>query len=190
LFYVRHPDEPRGRIVSITEKRLIHVTGDGARTLERLILEDERALCMAPTFLARFAARLDEVPAAGERVPLVEVGTHSRGALFLDGWRHWTPELERDIDELSRSLPGFCFGRYDVRLTGRGLRVLELNGLTAEATHVYDPKYGLVEAYRVMFEQWRLAFEIAAANRARGARVTPLRELLGLLRDRRMARPL
>ena len=189
LFYVRHPDEPRGRIVSITEKRLIHVTGDGARTLERLILEDERAVCMAPRFLARFAERLEEVPDEGERVALVEVGTHSLGALFLDGWRHWTPELEAEIDELSRSLPGFHFGRYDVRLTEHGLRVLELNGLTAEATHVYDPKYGLADAYRVMFEQWRLAFEIAAANRRRGARPSTLAELAALLRERRNARP-
>jgi len=196
IFYVRHPDEPRGRIVSITEKQLTHVTGDGERTLERLILEDERALCMARLFLRRFAARLDEVPAAGERVELVEVGTHSRGALFLDGWRHWTPALEVSVDELSRSLPGFYFGRYDIRVVslaelpeGRGFKVVELNGLTAEATHVYDPKYGLFEAYRVMFEQWRLAFEIAAANRRRGARPSTLRELASLLRDRRNARP-
>jgi membrane protein DedA with SNARE-associated domain len=189
VFYVRHPDEPRGRIVSITEKRLIHVTGDGWSSLERLILEDERAVCSADRFLARFADRLDEVPDEGERIPLVEVGTHSRGALFLDGWRHWTPALEADLDELSRSLPGFHFGRYDVRLTATGLKVLELNGLTAEATHVYDPKYRVFDAWRTMFGQWRLAFEIAAANRRLGARPASWRELTALMRDRRNARP-
>jgi hypothetical protein len=71
---------------------------------------------------------------------------------------------------------------------GRGLRVVELNGLTAEATHIYDPRHGLLYAYRVLFEQWRLAFEIAAANRARGARPASVAELRALLRARRVAR--
>jgi hypothetical protein len=195
VFYVRHPDAARGQIVSLTEKRLISVTGDGRRDLETLILDDPRAVCMAPGFLNRFAARLREVPAAGESVRLVEVGTHSQGALFLDAGEHVTPALEAAIDRLSQSFPGFYFGRYDLRVAsldelraGRGFRVVELNGLTAEATHIYDPKHGLVDAYRVLFEQWRLAFEIAAANRARGARPASLREIRALLRGRRLAR--
>jgi hypothetical protein len=54
--------------------------------------------------------------------------------------------------------------------TGRErLRILDLNGLTSEATHIYDPRTPLREAWRVLCEQWRLAFEIAAANRAAGA---------------------
>ena len=69
IFYVRRPDEARGRIFSLTEKRLISVTGDGCRTLEELILDDPRAVCLAQRFLARFAARLDEVPWSGESVP-------------------------------------------------------------------------------------------------------------------------
>jgi len=195
IFYVRHPDQARGRIFSLTEKRLIAVTGDGRRDLETLILDDPRAVCMAPRFLARFAARLGEIPAAGESVRLVDVGTHSQGALFLDAAEQVTPELEAAVERLSRALPGFFFGRYDVRVAsrdalraGRGLRVVELNGLTAEATHIYDPRHGLVHAYRVLFAQWRLAFEIAAANRARGARPASFSELRQLLEGRRQAR--
>ena len=194
IFYVRRPHEARGRIFSLTEKRLISVTGDGCRTLEELILDDPRAVCLAKRFLARFAARLDEVPWSGESVQLVDVGTHSQGALFLDGSRHWTPALEAAIDRLAQSLPGFYFGRFDVRVpsldalrAGRGVRVLELNGLTAEATHVYDPANGLFAAYRVLFAQWALAFEIAAENRARGAEPIRLAELRALLAGRKAA---
>ena len=195
IFYVRRPDEPRGRIFSLTEKRLLSVTGDGERTLEALILDHPRAVCMAPRFLDRFAARLDEIPWSGETVQLVDVGTHSQGALFLDAQRHWTPELEAAVDRLAQSLPGFHFGRFDVRVpsfedlrAGRGIRVLELNGLTAEATHIYDPANGLLGAYRVLFRQWALAFEIAAANRARGALPASLTELRALLARRRAVR--
>lgn len=192
LFYVRHPGEERGRIFSITEKVLPALVGDGRRTIEQLILDDERAVCMARTHLARFAARLDAVLPAGESLPLVEVGTHSRGAIFRDGERFRTPALEDAIDRVSRGYDGFFFGRYDVRvpsvddlMAGRDLRIVELNGLTAEATHVYHPGTPLRAAYRVLFEQWRIAFAIAAANRARGAQPATLRQLARLVRRAR-----
>jgi hypothetical protein len=60
--------------------------------------------------------------------------------------------------------------------------VVELNGATAEATHIYDPKNGLLEAYRTLFEQWRILFAIAAANVSRGARPASFREMLRLVR--------
>ncbi len=185
VFWVRGPRDARGRIFSITEKRMPAVIGDGRRTLEQLILADERAVCVAPVYLARHAARAQDVVAAGERVQLVELGTHCRGAEFLDGERLKTPQLEDAIDAVSASFDGFCFGRYDVRAPsldhfrrGEGLKVIELNGVTSEATHVYDPRHGLRAAYRVLFEQWRLAFEIGAANAAAGAATTPALELV------------
>ena len=75
-------------------------------------------------------------------------------------------------------------------LAGRNLRILELNGVLSESTHIYDPRYGVFRAWRTLFAQWRLAFEIAAANRRRGARPARFAELAGLLRERRNARPL
>ena len=195
IFHVRHPGDAHGRIFSITEKILPTVTGDGRRTVEELILDDERAVCMARTHLARFADRRDEVLPAGQVLPLVEVGTHSRGAIFRDGGWARTPALEAAIDGISRRYDGFFFGRYDVRVpsvedlvAGRGFRIVELNGLTAEATHVYHPGTPLRAAYRVLFEQWRIAFAIAAENRARGAKPATLRELARLVRRARRRR--
>lgn len=195
LFYVRRPSDARGRLFSVTDKRMIDVVGDGRSTLETLILADERAVCLAPTHLASHAASLACVPAAGERVPLVELGTHSRGALFLDGAELATPALAATIDRVSRAYPGFFFGRYDVRTDsleafqqGRGFQIVELNGLTAEATHIYDPRHGVLDAYRVLFTQWRLAFEIAAENRARGLRPATGAELRALWRARQAVR--
>ena len=190
VFYYRSPGEERGRIFSITEKRFPTVKGDGESTLEELILKDGRAVCMAKVYMKQHAARLGEVLARGEAFPLVEVGSHCRGALFLDGARFKTEDLERSIERLSRGFEGFYFGRFDIRTLsledfrqGRNFKVVELNGVTSEATHIYDPAHGLLHAYRVLFRQWRLAFEIGAQNRARGARPTPLFELLRLTYD-------
>jgi pimeloyl-ACP methyl ester carboxylesterase/membrane protein DedA with SNARE-associated domain len=195
IFYYRFPDDERGRILSLTEKVLPVVRGDGRRTLEELILADERAVCMAHRHLARLASRLTEVPAAGDEIRLVDVGTHSRGAVFLDGRRLASPALEDAVDRVSRRFPGFYFGRYDVRVrdgeslaAGRGFKIVELNGITSEATHIYDPGSRLIDAYRVLFEQWRIAFEIGRQNRARGARPASLRELARLVRGARARR--
>jgi pimeloyl-ACP methyl ester carboxylesterase/membrane protein DedA with SNARE-associated domain len=192
VFYIRHPGTLEGRIFSITDKRFPTVTGDGAATLEELILDDDRAVCMAPFYLRKHASHLTWVPAVGEVVPLVELGTHCRGAAFFDGGWVKTPDLEAAIDRLSREFAGFWFGRYDIRTTsvpdfqaGKNFKIVELNGATAEATDIYDPRNRLGSAYRTLFEQWRILFEIAAANVARGARPARFAELLALLRNHR-----
>jgi pimeloyl-ACP methyl ester carboxylesterase/membrane protein DedA with SNARE-associated domain len=194
VFYYRLPGEARGRVFSITEKRPPVLLGDGRRTLEELVLSDRRAVAIAGVYRRELGARCDSVPAAGERVKLVDVGTHARGSIFLDGTRHRTAALEDAIDRLSVSIPGFFFGRYDIRVetvgdleAARGLAVLELNGVTAESTDIYDPANGVVAAWRKLMRQWRLAYEIGAANRARGAPTTPVGELLRLMwRHRRL----
>ena len=74
VFYYRFPNEDRGRIFSITEKRMPSVVGDGISTLEKLILEDDRTVCMARLLLKQHQSRASHVPALGERVRLVELG--------------------------------------------------------------------------------------------------------------------
>ena len=192
LFYARRPGEESGWIFSITAKRFPVVVGDGRRCLGDLILADDRAVCMALFYFEVNASRIETVPAAGARIQLVEIGNHCRGAVFFDGGEHLTPELEREIDRIAKSSPGFFFGRFDLRApsaadlrAGRNLRILELNGVTSEATHIYQPGSSLVEGWRTIFAQWRLAFEIGAANIDRGAKRTSSRELLRLLLARR-----
>ncbi|MFK8028636.1 MAG: VTT domain-containing protein [Gammaproteobacteria bacterium] len=185
VFYVRHPNEKHGYVFSITEKRLPMVTGDGESTLEQLILNDDRAVCKAPAFLDVNAHALFDVPAKGEKITLMDIGSHSRGCAFLEGgWVH-TQELADAIDHISTGYEGFFFGRYDIRTPdvdafqrGEQFKIVELNGVTAEASNIYDPSNTLFYAYRTLAHQWRLAFEIGAANRANGAQVTPVWTLL------------
>ncbi len=192
IFYYRYPDAATGRVFSITEKRLPVLVGDGRQTLEELVLADDRAVCMSDFYLRKNAERAEETPAAGEQVQLVELGTHCRGAIFLDGGDNVTPALERTVERMARTFDGFYFGRFDVRVPsgdnlreGRNLRIIEVNGVTSEATHIYDPKLSLWQAYSILFEQWRVAFEIGAQNRARGTRPTGALELLRSMRQYR-----
>jgi membrane protein DedA with SNARE-associated domain len=175
VFYYRFPGESRGQIFAITEKIFPIITGDGIRTVEELIRADSRAALMARTYLQRFASRRDEVLAPGEILKLVESGNHAQGCIFRDGRHLYTEVLERTIDEISRKLPDFFIGRYDMRYEnekdfkqGRNFQIVELNGASSEATNIYDARNSLLSAYHTLFRQWRLVFAIGAANGANG----------------------
>ncbi len=190
LFYVRHPEETRGELFSIARKAPRFVTGNGRDRLERLILMDPICLPMARCLLAQNAQRLAEIPEEGERVRVTEIGTHSLGCRFLHGEDLRTEALEHAVDRLSREA-GLDFGRYDVRATDeaalrRGeFRVIEFNGLTGEAAHMYDPRHGFFSGLAILRAQWRRAFEIGAAHRAAGRTPLGWAALWRLVRDSR-----
>jgi membrane protein DedA with SNARE-associated domain len=189
IFYYRYPGEPEGRIFSITEKRFPLLIGDGVSTIAELVLRDERAVCLADLYLGRLKRSADDVPVAGELVPLAELGSHCRGAVFLDGAKLETVFLRSAVDAIARNFSGFHFGRFDVRsesiedLQNGRFEVLELNGVSAEATHIYDPSVRLLEAYRVLFRQWGIAFEIGATNRNLGHQPMLMRDFIAMLRN-------
>lgn len=170
VLYRRYPWERTGRAVSITAKLLPELTGDGRRTFSELLLSDSRALCLYKTYLRASKHPPSYVPARGERIQLTEVGSHCRGAIFLDASSLRTPELERAIERISRSHPGFYLGRFDVRAGSvdafqRGeFKVLELNGAGSEPTHIYDPSISVLSKYLILARHWKDLFEIGAAN--------------------------
>ncbi len=89
---------------------------------------------------------------------------------------------------MSQRYDGFFFGRHDIRTPsledfrqGRNFKIVELNGVTSEATHIYQPGNSIWYAYRTLMRQWRLAFDIGAANRRRGFLPSPASRLFKLL---------
>jgi len=190
IFYYRRPGAARGRILAITDKHFPFVVGDGRSSLEELIWAHPRCRMQARTFFARLGDRRAEIPAAGERVTLAIAGNHAQGTLFKDGRHLITPTLEAAVDAIARHYDGFFIGRFDVRysdreafMAGRDLAIVELNGATAECTNIYDPDRSLLAAYRTLFLQWRLVFEIGAANRRAGRPASSTQRLVHLLRE-------
>jgi membrane protein DedA with SNARE-associated domain len=188
VFWVREPGAARGRLTSITETFFPEVVGDGEHDLHDLILLHPRAVLQHRVFLKRHVDVLDSVPGPGARVPLVASGSRSQGALFKNGAHLASDALLARLDALVAPDSGLCVGRFDLRAPdlealqrGDGFRIVEFNGATAEATHIYDPDLGPwrgpIVAWRTLFAQWRMLFEIGAAQRAAGQRTTGLREL-------------
>ncbi|MBI2379475.1 MAG: D-alanine--D-alanine ligase [Gammaproteobacteria bacterium] len=177
IFYVRLPDEPAGRIVSITLKYPPYVRGDGRRSLRQLILDDPRAGRLGHLYFPRHRERLDEVVPAGEAVRLAFAGSHCRGALFRNGNRYITPALTEAIDRILKDIPEHHYGRLDVRFAdidalqrGECFEIIEINGASSEATHIWDPDTRFAEVYAALFFQYRSLFQIGQQMRRRGLR--------------------
>jgi len=195
VFWARHPGRREGHVFSITHKVRPTVSGDGTSTLERLILDDARAVAIAHIYRREHPGAATYVPAAGEGVELTEVGAHSRGTIFLDANDLHTPELEQAMNAICTAYDGFDFGRLDVRVPsaealrrGESLRVLEVNGVTSEATHMYDPRYGFFAAHAILRRQWAMAFDLAAERIREGVQPTTVSEIARAVRAERRAR--
>ncbi len=186
VFYYRYPGDENGCIFSITEKVFPFVVGDGVSTVEELILADRRAHIIADSYFKRNHLRLFSIPRPGEKIALVDIGSHSKGAIFRDGTWIRTSELETPINDLSRGIPGFYFGRYDLsaesfaELSDGNFKIIELNGVTSESTNIYDPRYSLIDSYEILFSQWRIAFDIGLRNSSAGVARASVIDLISL----------
>ncbi len=190
VFYVRRPGQANGQIVSLTLKYFPHVFGDGRSTLAELITSDPRASALKNTYLSRHAGRLNMVLARGEPYRIAFAGSHSRGTIFRNGHEHITRAMTCAFDTIAKDIPGFHFGRFDVRFPtiwdlqlGEGFTILECNGVGAEATHIWDRKTTLRQAYRTLMTQYATMWEIGGENFRGGAKRATLRELFRAWHD-------
>ncbi len=192
VFYSRQPGAVRGDILSIAQKHPFSLRGDGEHTLEELVLTHPRAVAMAAYFAKKFAHQYTRIPALGEEIKLAEIGTHCRGAIFTDARRYLTDALRQSVDDLTQPFSGFHYGRYDLRVpsiedlkAGLNLQVLELNGMTAEPVHIYDPSYPIIQAWRDVSAGWSAAYAAGSAMRAAGHPVPSLRDIRSALQQHR-----
>lgn len=179
IFYYRRPDESEGDIFSVTTVELLCVEGDGEKTIQELVLDNDQTVSLAKFHLRKNEDRLFEIPEEGEKIPIVELGTHARGAIFGDGENLITEALVDKMNELCESASGFYFGRFDLKAPsdehlkkGKALKIVEVNGVSSESTNIYDAKYSFFNAQKILWKQWELAFEIGEQNRQTGATVS------------------
>ena len=136
---------------------------------------------MTKKYLKQNEERLFEIPDDGEQITLVNVGTHARGAVFFDGSEFITETLTMKMNRICKSAEGFQFGRFDIKVPdyeqlkdGKGLKIVEVNGVTSESTNIYDDKYSFIDAQNILMNQWKVAFEIGHQLRKNGSEASSL----------------
>lgn len=174
VFYLRMPNEEKGKVNSITGKDFLSVVGDGKKTLRQLILDKDRARLQWETLRLAYEDRLNEILPKNEKIELVSIGNHCLGTTFLNRNQLITPQLNESFDRISKSVNGFYFGRYDLRCASvedlqRGnVKIMELNGCGAEPAHIYHPGASLREALKVLHRHWTNLYRVSSINHQTG----------------------
>ncbi len=196
VFYIRYPGSDQGEIFSITLKYQPYVIGDGKSTLQQLIEADSRARYLKHLYLPRHQHRLQEILPDGQPYKLAFAGSHSRGAIFRDGRQYITEQLTKSLDKVSQGLPEFHYGRFDIKfrdiealMDGKAYYILEINGASSEAAHIWDCRGSLLEVFRVLFFQYRTLFKLGSINRRRGFKSPSILQLIrSWLKERNLVR--
>ena len=174
IFYHRFPGNDRGKVTSVTIKEFLKIRGDGQKTLRELIAMDERAFLYEDIFSMMHKDRIDQILARDEELQLSFIGNHSKGTRFVNGNHLIDERLTQFMDELCGSMQGFHYGRLDVKfndfeelLSGINFKVLEVNGIISEPTHIYDashPDASYFSALRAINSHWEIMSDIALIN--------------------------
>jgi len=188
IFYLRFPGNQTGKITSITLKNFPFVIGDGKRTIKELILSDKRAKHYIDIIKCDNAISLKNILNKGEKLQLSYVGNHSKGTQFINGNHLISKKLEETITTLNKQVDGWFYGRIDLKynafedLENGNFKILELNGILAEPTHIYDAsKTNYLQALKEMRVHWKQLYKIARINHDQ--KDIPYRSTIGLLKD-------
>ncbi|MBV6426793.1 MAG: hypothetical protein KIPDCIKN_01306 [Haliscomenobacter sp.] len=189
VFYCRMPGQDRGDIISLTLKKFLTVTGDGRSTVLDLVNQDPRALLQMGRLQKTHGHLLGTVPAKGEQVPLGIIGNHSKGTLFINGASLADDRLARVFDEVTKPMDGFYYGRFDIKCQsldllkeGKGFKVIELNGIGSEPTHIYDQAHMTYPgALFTILRHWTLVARVSSINHAAGIPYMPVAQVLKAL---------
>jgi hypothetical protein len=172
IFYVRQPSEKKGTITSFTTKRYLSIIGDGQSTIRSLMSHDYRAKLQIRSQKKDFLAI---IPRVGEYVKIEPIGNHNRGTKFINSNHLISKQLIDTFDQIASNVEGFYYGRFDLKYLniedlalGKNIKIVELNGINSEPTHIYDQSRGIISAYKDFFHHQKLLYEIAQENYKRG----------------------
>jgi hypothetical protein len=190
VLYYRYPDEPKGRVSSITRKEFLSVVGDGKSTVEQLMQQSTRARFQLVSMRERIGDMgMNEVIKVGEHRVLEPIGNHCRGTKFLDNNSLINSQLHQIFDKIAKPIEGFHYGRFDMKVKsiddlyqGKNIRIMELNGVSSEPGHIYDPQNTLWTAYRDLARHWKAIADISIQQSRRGIMPVPANVIWGVVR--------
>ncbi len=184
LMVSKDPDTGIATLLSITGKRFLSVVGDGVRTVADLLAQTHRGSKQVDRLLATKITLMSSIPAAGEEVLVEPIGNHCRGTVFYDASNLISPKLQAAIQQLMDQTKGVYYGRFDVRafddqaLMDGQFTILELNGVTSEPAHIYDPSFSAWQSWSELYRHHALLPDISAKLIRQGYNPVTLLQLI------------
>ena len=189
IMFYRFPNQALGKVSSVTMKKFLTVTGDGNSTILNLLRENDRARFQIKNLKLKYGNSLNTILENGKSLVMEPIGNHCRGTMFLNGNHLINDELHKVFNKIASGIEGFYYGRFDMKVksiedlyNGKNIKILELNGVSAEPAHIYDPQYKLINAYSDLAFHWKIIFQICLQNLRKGHLPLTNSQLLSLLK--------
>ena len=166
LFYWDLEGKPQ--ISSIGSKSFCHVIGNGKDPFKALVKKNPRLATRIPLLEKRFKKEWETILPKDKHLLIEPIGNHNRGTTFLDGRNYYSKELLDWTANCARQIPGFDYGRFDLKIKDKNafkrkknIKIMEVNGVNSEPIHIYDPNYSIWNAYRDIFFQMKIIFDLS-----------------------------
>ena len=134
-----------------------------------------RAVLQLARFRQKYPSLLTNIPNKGERIELEPIGNHSRGTTFLNGNHHIDQQLVDVFDTIGFQMENIYYGRFDLKCEaidqlkeGKNFKILEFNGIASEPAHIYQPGYSKIQAYKDLWQHWKIIFQISQEQEQKG----------------------
>ncbi len=180
VLYYELPDGTKSEITSVVKKGFLTITGDGVSTTRELMSKSLRARFQLKTTEKKLGEKMNFVLPEGEQFLVEPIGNHCRGTEFINSNDLITPQLLSVFDSIAAKIPGFYYGRFDLKVqtiddlySGKNIKIIELNGVTSEPAHIYGRSMNILKAAKSVINHSTIIFTIAMQNRKRGVTFTP-----------------
>lgn len=175
LFYIKLPNEEKGKITGIVAKEFLILTGNGIKTIKELLEKDPRYQFQLKTLEEEYKEKLDTILKVNETINLVPYGNHCRGTKFIDASNLITPKLTDTFNTICNQIEGFNYGRMDIMFSsyeelenGINFQIVEINGAISEPTHIYDPNHSLLHGWKELTKHFHYLYLISKQNKQKG----------------------
>ncbi len=190
VLYNKMPDTITGQITSITKKKFLTVTGNGKETMRQLMEKSDRARFQLDSMSEKWGEKMEQIVPLGIELLLEPIGNHCRGTAFLDYNHLINNSLNKVFDKIANTIEGFHYGRFDMKvkslddlLLGKNIRILELNGVSADPAHIYDPNFRLITAYKDVAKHWGILAKISNKQSKKGIKPIPFKTLWPVIKN-------
>lgn len=171
------PEANQYKVLSLTEKKLFSVIGNGISTINDLILDQERGIVFYNELISITELDIYSIPDKGQELIIHTQGNHCKGTQFINSNNKITEGIQLTFNKLLKDIQVFEYGRFDIKVldfegleTLENFKIIEFNGIAAEPTIVYDQSVGYFKALKTFIEHWTYLVKISNYHKNNGLR--------------------
>lgn len=190
IFFNKMPGSDSINISSVCLKEFLNLKGDGKSTIRELLENDFHGKHQLERFEECLKVDMNHILAVGEVKLLEPIGNHSRGTKFIDGSHLIDEKIIKLVQFILQGKEGINYGRFDIKYNSiaslkeqKEFKVIELNGVASEPTHVYDRSINIFNKYKIWFEHWNTMYQISQLQSLKGYSPLSIGTVLKILKN-------